>query len=348
MFRWRCECQDTWCPTGCKRRPERSKQRKADGASESGYHVNLILTLTINPAIDRTLSVDRLVFEDRAYILDRTEAAGGRGLNASLVVHSLGGKTMALLTSGGEAGQRIEKMLGGVGFPFEAVRVRAESRTNFIISDKQGLTAKLNEVGLPIAASELGEIRARVEARLEKASWLMICGSIPGGVSSSFYCGIIEMAQQRGVKTLVDTEGDALLHSLEAHPAVLTMNQAAAERLLGRALITRSQIMDAVDRIHKMGPESVILSLGSRGAVGAGAQGAFEALPPHIDALCPIGAGDAMAAAFTWSMQKKKSFGESLRWGVAAGTAKAKLPGMTFPTAEQTRAVYKQVELRAL
>jgi fructose-1-phosphate kinase PfkB-like protein len=66
-----------------------------------------------------------------------------------------------------------------------------------------------------------------------------------------------------------------------------------------------------------------------------------------VDVLCPIGAGDAMAAAFTWSMEKKKSFADSLRWGVATGTAKAMLPGMTFPTLEQTRAVYKRVEVRA-
>jgi len=310
--------------------------------------IDLILTLTINPAIDRTVSVDRLVFEDRAYILDRTEAAGGRGINASLVVHRLGGKTLALLAAGGAAGERIERMLAGVGFPFEVVRVRSESRTNFTISDKQGLTIKLNEVGQPIAVAELAEIRARVEARLSKASWLMICGSIPPGVSAEFYCEIIQLAKKRGVKTLVDTEGDALLHSLEARPTVITPNQHEGERLLGRALVTRSQILEAVGRIQKMGPESVILSLGSRGAVGSSREGVFEATPPHIDALCPIGAGDAMAAAFTWSMGKKKSFSESLRWGVAAGTAKAKLPGMTFPSIEQVKAVYKQVEVRAV
>lgn len=306
----------------------------------------MIVTLTINPAIDRTVSVDRLVFEDRAYILDRTESAGGRGINASLVVHRLGGKTLALLAAGGAAGERIEKMLAGVGFPYEVVRVRSESRTNFTISDKQGLTIKLNEFGHAIAVAELAEIRARLEARLDKANWLMICGSIPPGVSPDFYCELIHLAKRRGVKTLVDTEGDALLHALEARPTVITPNQHEGERLLGRALVTRSQILEAVDRIQKMGPESVILSLGSRGAVGSSGEGVFEAVPPHIDALSPIGAGDAMAAAFTWAMWKKKTFAESLRWGVATGTAKAKLPGMTFPTMDQVKAVYKPVEVR--
>jgi len=306
----------------------------------------LILTLTINPAIDRTVTVDKLVFEDRAYILASSEDAGGRGVNASLVIHRFAGKTLALLTSGGDAGAKMEKSLAEMGFPFELVRVKSQTRTNLTISDKQGLTVKLNEVGAPLEKQELKEIHHLVEARVAKASWLMICGSIPPGVPTEFYCEIIAMAKKRGVKTLVDTDGDALVRSLEARPTIITPNQQEAERLLGRALITRSQCLEALDRIQAMGPESVLLSLGSRGALGSGPDGAFETLPPRIDALSPIGAGDALAAAFVWSMDKKKSFTDSMRWGVAAGTAKAGLPGMTFPTLEQTRAIYKQVEVR--
>lgn len=306
----------------------------------------MILTLTINPAIDRIVSVDKLVFEDRAYILDQTEVAGGRGVNASVVIHAFGGKTLALLTSGGEAGEKMEKSLAQMGFPFEVVRVRQESRTNLTISDKQGLTVKLNQVGQPLDAYELGQIRHLVEMRLPKARWLMICGSIQPGVPANFYREIIEMAKARGVKTLLDTDGEALALGAEAKPTVITPNQQEAERLLGRAILTRSQFLEAVDHLKSMGPESVILSLGARGAIASGPDGVFEALPPRVDALCPIGAGDSLAAAFVWAMEKKKAFYESLRWAVAAGTASAILPGMAFPTMEQTRAIYKQVDVR--
>jgi 1-phosphofructokinase family hexose kinase len=306
----------------------------------------LILTLTINPAIDRTFSVDKLVFEDRGYILARGEAAGGRGLNASQVIHSFGGKTLALLTSGGTIGQRMEQLLAGMDFPFETVRVRAEGRANLTISDKHGLTVKLNEFGAELAQSEIQAVRALVEARLAKAHWLMICGSVQPGVPSDFYRGIVELAKSRGVKTLLDADGDVLAHALEAKPTVISPNQQEAERLLGRAIITRSQSLEAVQRIHAMGPESVILSLGSRGALGLSKDGIFEALPPRVEALSPIGAGDALAAAFVWSLEKKKSFADALRWAVAAGTATTALPGMSFPTLDQTRAIYKQVEVR--
>jgi len=306
----------------------------------------LILTLTINPAIDRTITADKLVFEDRGYILETTEVAGGRGINASQVIHSFGGKTVAVLTSGGATGQKIEKQLARLGFPFEAVPVHSESRTNLTISDRHGLTLKLNQVGLPLSAEELAEIRRRVEAKLPKASWLMICGSIQPGVAPHYYCEIIAMAKARGVKTLLDTDGEALQHAMEAQPTVITPNQQEAERLLGRALITRNQCLEAVDSMHGMGPENVILSLGSRGAVGACAEGVFEVLPPRVDVVCPIGSGDALGAAFVWSMEKKKSFSESVRWGVAAGSASAKLPGLNFAPFDQTRAMFKLVEVR--
>ncbi len=308
----------------------------------------MILTLTINPAVDRTVTVDKLVFEDRAYILDRAEAAGGRGINASQVIHGFGGRTLALLTAGGAPGEKIKSSLAGMGFPFEATAVRADSRINLTISDKHGLSVKLNEVGAPLEKSEIESIRKLVEARLAKASWLMICGSMQPHVPPHFYCELIEKAKGMGIKTLLDTDGLALEHALEARPTVITPNLPEAERLLGRALLTRAQFLEALNNMHGMGPESVILSLGSRGAVAADRSGVYEAIPPRIDPVCPIGAGDALAAAFAWSMDKKKSFPESVRWGIAAGTAKAALPGIQFPTLEQTRAMYKQAEVRPI
>jgi 1-phosphofructokinase family hexose kinase len=226
------------------------------------------------------------------------------------------------------------------------VRVHAEGRANLTISDKQGLTIKLNEIGAPLEEKEVGAVRDLVEARLKKASWLMLCGSTQPGVPPAFYSEIIALAKSRGVKTLLDTDGEALNHALEAKPSVISPNQQEAERLLGRAIITRSQSLEAVKRIHDMGPEAVILSLGSRGALASSPEGILEALPPRIEALCPIGAGDALAAAFVWALDKKKPFADALRWAVAAGTATASLPGMSFPTLDQTKAIYKKVEVR--
>ncbi len=115
---------------------------------------------------------------------------------------------------------------------------------------------------------------------------------------------------------------------------------------MNTALITRSQLIDAVGRIKALGAKSVVLSLGSRGAVAAtSSEGVLEITPPVVDALCPIGAGDAMSAAIVWSLEQGDSLGEALRWGVAAGTASALLPGIELANLEQSREIYQQTSI---
>jgi fructose-1-phosphate kinase PfkB-like protein len=154
------------------------------------------------------------------------------------------------------------------------------------------------------------------------------------------------MARGRNIKTLLDTDGEALTRGIEAGPTVVKPNQQEAERLLNRALLTRAHFLEAVTRIRAMGAESVILSLGSRGAVATDDHRMVEALPPRIDVLSPIGAGDAMAAAYVWAVTKKKDFAEAVRWSVATATASAKLPGMTIATLDQAKEIYRAVEMR--
>jgi 1-phosphofructokinase family hexose kinase len=307
----------------------------------------LIVTLTINPAIDHNVQADRLVFEDRGYILSTSDSAGGRGINASCVVHSFGGKTLAIVTSGGASGERFRKFLCHCGFPVEVVAIDNEIRTNLTITDRQGLTVKLNHPGPALTEAELARVEVAVEAKLKGATWLMICGSVPPGVPAGFYSKLVRLARERGVNTLLDTDGEALIEGVEAGPTVVAPNQQEAERLLNTALITRSHFLDAAARIRQMGPESVILSLGGRGAVGATERGMVEVVPPRVDAVCPIGAGDALAAAFVWAMDNHQpDFMDALRWGVAAGSASARLPGVTFASLEQTKEIYPRVEIR--
>jgi 1-phosphofructokinase family hexose kinase len=306
----------------------------------------LIVTLTINPAIDRTISVDRLAFDDRAYIKSSGESAGGRGINASAVIHAFGGDTLAVLTSGGDSGKRLEDLLRADGLKLAVVPVPHEIRTNITITDRHGLTVNLNEPGPTLGKGELALVEKAIRDALKGAQWLMLCGSLPPGAPASFYARLIAMARQKKVKTLLHASGDALIEGIDARPTVVTPNQHEAERLLGRALLTRTQYLEAAKQIRAMGAESVVLSLGSRGAIGAFADGLYEALAPRVDAVCPIGAGDALTAAYVWALRKKPSAADALRWGVAAGTASARLPGMSFASLAETKEVYQRVELR--
>jgi 1-phosphofructokinase family hexose kinase len=310
-----------------------------------------MVTLTINPAIDRIISVDRLAFEDRAYIKSSRESAGGRGLNASCVVDSFGGGTIAVLICGGESGKRLEGHLRCCNHPIVKVPVKNDIRTNLTITDRHGLTVNLNEQGPALAKPEVARFERVVMSTLEKledaeGSWLLICGSIPPGVPAPFYAKLVGMARERKVRTLLHADGEALREGVEARPTVVTPNQQEAERLLGRNLLTRTHYLEAAGRIRSMGPESVVLSLGSRGAVAAFADGLYEALPPRVDAVCPIGAGDALTAAYAWSMTRSNDPVDALRWGVAAGTASARLPGVSFASLAQTEDIYRRVEVR--
>lgn len=306
----------------------------------------MIVTLTINPAIDRTISVDRLAFEDRAYINSSRESAGGRGINASLVIQRFGGETLAVLISGGVSGRRLEGLLQEKGLRSVMVPVRNAIRTNLTITDRHGLTVNLNEAGPVLTKGDVTRVEQAVRDNLEQASWLMLCGSVPPGVPATFYGRLIALARERKVKTLLHATGDSLRHGIEERPTVVTPNNQEAERLLGRTLLTRTHYLEAAEQIRAMGPQTVLLSLGSRGAVGAFADGLMEAVPPRVDAVCPIGAGDALTAGYTWAIERKKKPPEALRWGVAAGTASARLPGITFASLEQTQDMFNLVELR--
>lgn len=306
----------------------------------------MIVTLTINPAIDRIVSIDRLAFEDRAYINSSRESAGGRGINVSSVIHSFGGETLAVLISGGDSGKRLEGLLGKCGYRIAVVPVQNEIRTNLTITDKHGLTVNLNEPGPQLGKAEVARVERVVRDTLDHASWLMICGSIPPGVPPAFYGKLVSMARHKKVKTLLHADGDALREGIAARPTVVSPNQQEAGRLLGQTLLTRTHYLEAAERIRQLGADSVVLTLGSRGAVGAFADGLMEALPPRIDAVCPIGAGDALMAAYAWARERRTSVAEALRWGVAAGTASARLPGMSFASLAQAREIYRQVEVR--
>jgi 6-phosphofructokinase 2 len=305
-----------------------------------------ILTLTVNPALDRIVTVDRLVFEDRAYIESTTQAAGGRGINAARVLISFGAEVIAVTTSGGDTGRKFEAHLQNDKFGKEIVKISNGIRINLTISDRQGLSVKLNERGPSLSELEQKRLIKAVEKLLPDSSWLMLCGSLPDSVDPHLYTKLIELARNHKVQTLLDTDGDALLHGLEARPTIVKPNQSEAERLLNTALITRSQLIEAVQRMKALGPESVVLSLGSRGVIAAtSAEGVLEVMPPAIEALCPIGAGDAMSAVIVWALNRGQSFSEALRWGVAAGTASSKLPGITLADMQQTKEIYAQTQI---
>ncbi len=228
------------------------------------------------------------------------------------------------------------------------IPIRNEIRRNLTISDLHGLTIKLDEAGPQLSRDEEEAIEAAVRREVEGAGWLLLCGSLPPGVQVDFYARLIEMARGKNVRTLLDTGGEALRVGLEARPTLVKPNRPEAERLLDRPLLTRQQSTEAVLEIARMGAESVVLSLGSEGAMGVSSNGSYHARAPEIPQAYPIGAGDALAATCVWALSQNQPFEEALRWGVAAGTAAAATPGTSFASLSETQKMRERVRVEAL
>lgn len=194
----------------------------------------MILTLTLNPAIDLTISTNRIVYDDRTYILEEQEYAGGKGINAAQVIYAYHGEVHAIAPIGGATGQRLAHLLAAAQIPVTLIPVSGETRRNLAITDQQGLMIKLDHPGETLSDEELQRIEDAVREHLPHAEWLMLNGSLPPKAPPEFYARLIRLAREHGVSTTLDSSGDALLAGLEAGPSLAKPNRPEAERLLDR------------------------------------------------------------------------------------------------------------------
>ena len=306
----------------------------------------MILTLTLNPAVDVSITTERIIYDDRMFIDDQTTQASGKGVNVARVLHRYGAEVESIATYGGVNGERFSRLILETALAVRLIAVTGETRRNLNITDQQGLTLKLDERGSPLEPAELERVRAELAERLPETSWLTLTGSLPPGTPTSFYGEAIELAKAKGVETLLDTSGKAFPEALPSEPSLAKPNLVEAERLLGRSLLSEADAFQAADDIRRLGARRVILSMGSKGAVASWEEGRLRAVPPSIQTGSPIGAGDVLGAACVWALDKGESFPEAFAWGVAAATVASSLPGLQFGPLDQVRAMKDQVEVR--
>ena len=304
----------------------------------------MIFTLTLNPALDLTLCVDRISLSDRAFVRAEAETAGGKGINAARLLETYGVEAMAAAPLGGPHGWRISELLLEEGVPTTVVPIGGTTRRNIAITDPHGRIVKVDGRGPRLTSHELQQVAEVVDHHLPEAKWLMLNGSVPNGVDPGFYGRLIEMANEEGVQTLVDTSGPALEASLKARPSVVKPNQAEAEELLGRPLSGVEDAAGAATRIRELGAEAVVLSLGAKGAIGAWGERRVLARVRTVRTGNAVGAGDVLGAVLVWSLVLGEPFDEALRWGVAAATAAVARHGPEFGSLEETESCLAEVE----
>ena len=306
----------------------------------------MIITVTPNPALDRTLTVPEIVFDDMVRTSHSRLDLDGKGVNVSKALRSLGTATMMLGFAGGMAGERLERGLDALGYAASFTHVAGETRTNTIIIDAAANRyVKANEPGPTLRPEELAAFFAQARAQLTAGDTWILSGSLPPGAPADFYAQLVELIQAHGARALLDTSGEPLRLGCAARPYLIKPNADEAQALVGAPIDGDAAARRAATFFLDQGIELVALSLGAEGLLLATRGQSARARPPLVRALNPVGAGDALLAGIAWALEQRLTLAELARWGVASGTAAAMRAGTESAPRDQVAALYAQVQV---
>lgn len=275
----------------------------------------MIVTVTPNPSIDRTIQIDRL---DRGKVIRAraaTSEAAGKGLNVSLALATEGIDTAAVLPLAAESATVYLRLLADA-VPLTAVPVKGATRVNVSLVEPDGTVTKVNEPGPQLEPDDVDAILAAASAAAGPG-WIVGCGSLPPGAPVDFYARLAALARP-GRRVAVDTSGEALSAAVCAGAALVKPNTAELEELVGRPLPTIGEVVAAAREVVERGCHSVLVSLGPDGALLVDARTASHAEASVDDVVNTVGAGDALLAGFLAAGGEQDALGIAVAWSVAA------------------------------
>ena len=275
----------------------------------------MIVTVTPNPSIDRTVEIDRLERGGLTRAGRVTSEAAGKGLNVSRALTGQGVETLAVLPIARDTAETYLALLAGE-VPIDVVSIAGAVRVNISLVEPDGTVTKVNEPGPQLGDADMEAILAAV-ARAPEASWIVGCGSLPPGAPADFFTRLTLGSRNRRVA--VDTSGEALVAAAHAGVALIKPNLAELEAIAGRPLATIGDAVDAACELVAQGVGAVLLSLGSDGAIYVDDGGAVAHAEASIgDVVNSVGAGDALLAGFLAAGADSAALPEAIAWSVAA------------------------------
>jgi 1-phosphofructokinase len=293
----------------------------------------MIVTLTPNPSLDRTVSITDLqrgeVHRATASRLD----PGGKGVNISRALTAHKARTLAVLPAGGPQGHLLAELLADAGIAVAIVPISGSTRANLALVEPDGTTTKINEPGPLLPGSEIEALLAgAVDTLAEQPSWLVGSGSLPPGVDDDLYAGLVRRCRAAAVRVAIDASGRPLRLAVAAGPDLIKPNLEEFEELVDRPLNTLGDVLDAANDLVTSGVGTVVVSLGGQGALLVSASMIAHAVAPVAAPLSTVGAGDALLAGYLYATGSGSSDVEALSVGVAWGAAAVSLPGSRMPT----------------
>jgi len=293
----------------------------------------MIVTLTPNPSVDRTVSITAL---QRGEVQRATASRidpGGKGVNISRALTAHKARTLAVLPAGGPEGHLLAELLGEAGIDVSAVPIEGSIRANIALVEPDGTTTKINEPGPHLSAAEIGSLFACAEATLGRhPSWLVGSGSLPPGVDQDLYAELVHRCHDAGVRVAIDTSGQALRNAVAAEPDLIKPNLEELEELVGASLNTLGDVRTATIDLVTRGVATVVVSMGRSGALLVTPSVTAHAVAPVSSPLSTVGAGDALLAGYLYATSSGSTPVEALCTGVAWGAAAVSLPGSRMPS----------------
>lgn len=308
----------------------------------------MIYTITLNPALDRTLWIQKVRDDVSNRILEEKSFAGGKSVDVSKVLKNLGVDNIALGFVGGFAGRELEGRLLNEGIQTDFVRVSDETRTNIIIHEKDtGKQLAFNARGPEIKPSKLMEFVELLE-RLPCSDLVAIGGSLPLGVTPEIYRKIIAIVKKCQSTVVLDVDGESLRAGILAHPDVIKPNIHELSELAGRELKGLDEIRAAAREINRQGVRIVLVSMGGKGILLVSEGQEYLAVPPDVSVKSTIGAGDSSVAGFISGLVQGKDLKDCLVYAAAAGTATTLHQGTALAQKEDFERLVPQVKLTIL
>ena len=284
----------------------------------------MILCLGTTPAAQRVMLFKQLRVDHVNRAVTTLDGAAGKSINVAKVLHALGAPCVATGFLGGERGESMRRLLEARGIDLDFVPVTTPTRQCITVIDQSaGTVTELVEESRPVEAAAYDQLLAIAQRHVPRCKAMVLSGTIASGGPTDLYLRCVRMANASDAIAIVDASGQALLEALEARPALVKPNRAELEATIGRELKRRTDLMEAVQALHRRGAQRVVITAGAEPALAFDGSEFWQATAPQVAARNPVGSGDSFTAAFTWRLTLSDSFPEALRWAVAAGAANA-------------------------
>lgn len=309
----------------------------------------MIVTVTMNPAIDKTVEIGRLQHGGLNRIQKVEYDAGGKGINVSKTIHELGGHSIATGFLGGNNGRTIENVLTEKGITCDFLWVQGETRTNTKVFEESGELTELNEPGPQIPQEALEQLMEKLEGYAGEQTLFVLSGSIPAGVDKGIYAEIISRVHKKGAKVLLDADGELFRNALQAGPDMIKPNRVELEEYAKMDYRASEEELFAIaEDFAAKGIGTIAVSMGQSGAIFVMGDVKVKCPAVPVKAHSTVGAGDAMVAALAYAWDEKLPEKEIIRLCMAVSAGAVTTIGTKPPAKDLVDTLKKQVVMEEM